>query len=217
MITLIVLSRKPKRPVTFPSASRFNVDTLTLYNWRLSSRLPVSPIRTQPLTISQLVLHVDGNSKFDDLEELDGHPWEAPYDIPSVKIILGWSKFPARNKTITAKTARAAVISGLDCIKEALPDLCTKQITISPHVEGGNHVYCFPQSLPDIELSERFPAIAFRTDCTCGHGDTTGCESPLHVVPVILSSTHTRSGSNLNSVAGNQAQDSEMAKNLDRS
>jgi hypothetical protein len=190
---------------------------LTLYNWRLSSGLPVSPVRTQPLIISQLVLYVDGTGKYDDSEELYGHPWEAPYDIPSVTIILDWSKFPARNKTIVAKTAQAAVIRGLDCLKEALPDLWTKQITISPHVEGGNHVYCFPQSLPDIEPSERFPGIAFRTDCTCGHGDTTGCESPLHAVPVTLSSTHTRSGSIMNSVAGNQAQDSEMAKNLDRS
>jgi hypothetical protein len=52
------------------------------------------------------------------------------------------------------------------------------RIVISPYLgqDGDDHRWCFGKNPPQVDASSGRPKIEFKSDCSCGNGDSSGCK-----------------------------------------
>lgn len=145
------------------------MDRLVLTDWRSGNELPILPTGSDDLFIGHLVLYLNLGSVY---EHAPDRSFEPQVDVSSVTMLVGWCEEFAETPIPTRKKLKNHIIDALSHL-----DLHSKlkhPVIISPYLDAGEHLYCFPKTMRDIEPREDFAGVHFRSECTCGYGDISG-------------------------------------------
>jgi hypothetical protein len=142
---------------------------MVLTNWRDGSELPILPIGQNSLLIGHLVLYLTIGSVY----HAPRRSYQPQVHISSVTMFIGWRVDRVETPMPPFRDMlRSAVIGALDHLDSN--SILRKPVIISPYLDPGDHLYCFPKTMRDIDPRENFAGVHFRSQCTCGYGGTSG-------------------------------------------